>query len=91
MYCILFGWLFLSSLIKASTCSVVLLFYITNRALLVVFLFSLPLVHLHCIYFVNQLYILYYILIINFRLQCKGAPKYLGESVTGLKFGIQKQ
>ena len=25
------------------------------------------------------------------RLQYKGAPKYLGESVTGMKFGIRKR
>ena len=30
-----------------------------------------------CVYFVNQLYILYHILIINFRLWYEGTPKYL--------------
>ena len=79
---------------KASTHSVVLVFYIANRALLFIFLFyyhwMCPFsVCLHYIYFVNQLYLLYYILI-NFRLQYEGTLKYLGESDTGLEFGIWK-
>ena len=29
------------------------------------------------------------VILINFRLQYEGAPKYLGESVTGSKFGYR--
>ena len=43
---------------------------------------------------VTFLYIIHIVLIcysdlINYRLQYKGTPKYLGESVTGLEIGIQ--
>ena len=31
---------------------------------------------------------IYHVYLINLRLQYEGALKYLGESVTGLKFGI---
>ena len=33
---------------------------------------------------------IYHVLIINLRLQYEGTPKYLGETVTGLKFGLWK-
>ena len=90
-----FVWAIMCTSFKASTHSVVLVFYIATGHCWLCFHFlplSMSLCGLFtCIYFVNQLYILYHILIINFRLQYKGTLKYLEESVTGLEFRIWKQ
>ena len=82
-------------LFKASTRSVLFCVLHCHRSLLVVFLFfptteCVLIWSVTCVYFVNQLYILYHILIINFRLWYEGTPKYLGESVTGLELEIWK-
>ena len=75
---------------KASTHLVVLVWY-CHMALLSVFYFyyssSMSLSGLFtCLFFSC----IYHVLLINLRLQYEGTPKYLGESVTGLKFGLWK-
>ena len=70
---------------------VILVLYLANRALLIILLFcycvSISCLFTLCLFLLSSCT---YCILINFRLQYEGTPKYLGESVTGSEFGIWK-
>ena len=84
----------LCSSFKASTHSVVLAFDIATGHCWPCSYFYLFIIECVLIWSVYMCILLigctYHIPIMNLKLQYKGAPKYLGESVTGSKFGLWK-
>ena len=80
----------LYTLFKASTHLVVLVWYCHGALLSVFYFYYSSSVSLSGLFTCLFFGCIYYVLLINSRFWYEGTPKYLGESVTGMKLGLWK-